>query len=252
MSDAGRLDGESALVTGASAGIGRATAVALSAAGADVALLARREDRLSTVAEAVEAAGGRSVVVPADVTDAGAVESAVDRAAEAFDGLDTVVTAAGVLERADRVDDLSLSDYRRQRAVNVDGVFYTVRAALAHLRESGGTVVLVGSDAGKHAEPSLQSYGATKWWVRGFAKNLEAREGDAGVGVALVNPGDTRTELVVDGVALSDRDDADEMLDPETVADAVVFAAAQPPDAVASEVDVNGRDLMADTYRSLR
>jgi NADP-dependent 3-hydroxy acid dehydrogenase YdfG len=88
--------------------------------------------------------------------------------------------------------------------------------------------------------------------VRGFARNLEAREGDAGVGVALVNPGDTRTELDVDGRPLTDHPDADEMLSPETVADAIVFAAAQPPDAVASEVDVNGRGLLADTYRSLR
>jgi NADP-dependent 3-hydroxy acid dehydrogenase YdfG len=252
VSDGGRLAGQAALVTGASSGIGRASALALADAGAAVVLVARRESRLSTVAGDVEAAGGRALVAPADVTDASAVAEAVERGVTAFDGLDVVVAAAGVLERAERIDELSLEAYRRQRAVNVDGVFYTVRAALPALRESAGTVVLVGSDAGKHAEPSLQTYGATKWWVRGFARNLEAREGDAGVGVALVNPGDTRTELTVDGRPLTEHEDAAEMLAPETVAEAVVFAAAQPGGAVASEVDVNGRRLMADTYRSLR
>jgi NADP-dependent 3-hydroxy acid dehydrogenase YdfG len=247
-----RLDGKRALVTGASSGIGRAAAVALADAGATVTVVARRENRLSAVAAEIEDSGGDALVAPADVTDPDAVADAVEESVETSGGLDVVVVAAGLLERADRIDDLSLDAYRRQRAVNVDGVFYTVRAALPHLRESDGTVVLVGSDAGKHAEPSLQTYGATKWWVRGFARNLEAREGDAGVGVALVNPGDTRTELSVDGRPLTEHEAADEMLSPETVADAVVFAAAQPSAAVASEVDVNGRRLMADTYRSLR
>lgn len=252
MTDGGRLDGRSALVTGASSGIGRAAAVALADAGAAVVLVARREQRLADVAADVESAGGRALVEPTDVTDAEAVAGAVERGATEFGGLDVAVAAAGVLERRERVDDLPLDAYRRQRAVNVDGVFYTVRAALPHLRESEGTAILVGSDAGKHADPSLQTYGATKWWVRGFAKNLEAREGDSGVGVALVNPGDTRTELPVDGRPLTDHENADEMLAPETVAEAVVFAAAQPSNAVASEIDVNGRELMAETYRSLR
>jgi NADP-dependent 3-hydroxy acid dehydrogenase YdfG len=119
----GRLDGRRALVTGASSGIGRAAAVALAEAGASVALVARREGRLSTVASDVEEAGGRALVAPADVTDAAAVGDAVDGVTEAFGGLDVVVAAAGVLERADRVDDLSLAAYRRPRAVNVDGVF---------------------------------------------------------------------------------------------------------------------------------
>jgi NADP-dependent 3-hydroxy acid dehydrogenase YdfG len=247
-----RLDGTCALVTGASSGIGRAAAVALAAEGADVALVARREGRLETAASDVADAGGEALVAAADVTDPEAVADAVEETVDAFGGLDVVVAAAGVLERATRIDDLSLDDYRRQRAVNVDGVFYTVRASLPHLRRSSGTVVLVGSDAGKHADPSLQTYGATKWWVRGFAKNLEAREGDSGVGVALVNPGDTRTELDVDGRPLTEHPDAEAMLSPETVADAIAFAAAQPANAAVSEVDVNGRDLMADTYRSLR
>lgn len=246
------LAGKAALVTGASAGIGEATAHALARDGAAVALAARRRERLETVAETLEATyDAETLVVPTDVTEPEAVSAMVAETVAAFDGLDVLVNNAGVLRMARRLEDLSLEAYHELRAVNVDGMFYVARAGLPHLRESGGTLVFVGSDSGKHPDPLLASYAATKWWTRGFALSLEAREGRHGVAVTVVNPGDTFTDINFRGRPLSETADPEELLSPEEVADAVAFAARQRPGATVSELDVYGRDLASEVYGGL-
>ena len=158
---------------------------------------------------------------------------------------------AGILRMSDDLAEMPVEEYRDQMAVNCDGMFYATRAALPHLRESRGTVVFVGSDSAKHADPVLATYGATKWWTRGFAKNLEAREGRNGVGVVLVNPGDTRTEISFRGERLVDVYDPGDMLAPEDVADVVAFAARQDERVNLGELDVSERALYSDIYGSL-
>jgi hypothetical protein len=236
------LDGRTALVTGASAGIGEATAHALAAAGADVALAARREERLASIATDVESAHGvRAVGVPTDVRDEAAVEHCVDEATSALGGLDVVVVNAG-LARGSSVESMSTDDYRTMMATNVDGAFFTARAALPHLRESTGNLVFVGSFAGQYPRPFNPVYAASKWWLRGFAHSLEADVGSDGVAVTVVNPSEVRTEFGGDyGETFEERFDEGEVTEPEEVADAVVFAAKQDNSTV-SELDLYRRD----------
>ncbi|WP_416841199.1 SDR family oxidoreductase [Haloferax sp. DFSO52] len=231
-----------ALVTGASAGIGEATAHALADVGANLVLLARREDRLLSIAEAVESEHGvETLVVPTDVRDEDAVEAAFDQTIEEFGRLDVVVNNAG-LGRGSDVESMTTAEYRQMMDTNVDGVFYISRAALPHLRETAGNLVFVGSFAGQYPRPFNPVYAASKWWVRGFAHSLEGQVGDAGIGITVVNPSEVRTEFgSEDGESFEVRFEAGEVTEPEEIANAIQFAALQ-DDSTVSELDLYRRD----------
>jgi hypothetical protein len=236
------LDGDAAFVTGASAGIGAETARALARAGADVALVARREERLESLADELTAEHGvDALVLPTDVRDEAAVEAAIEETVDAFGGLDLLVNNAG-LARGSDVEALSTDEYRQMMDTNVDGVFFATRAALPHLRESTGTLVFVGSFAGQYPRPFNPVYAATKWWVRGFARSVEGQVGEEGVGVTVVNPTEVRTEFGdEDGDPFEERFEQGEAVEPREVADAIVFAARQDNGSV-SELDLYRRD----------
>lgn len=253
MTDTGfDLEGKRALVTGASSGIGKATAFELAKEGVRVALAARRTERLQALADRLRAAyGSDAIVVTTDVTDPDAVAEMVADTVDVFDGLDLVVNNAGILRRADRLEEMPIEEYQSMRAVNVDGMFYTARAALPHLRESNGTIVFVGSDSAKHPDPRLATYAATKWWTRGFALSLEAREGEHGVGVSVVNPGDTLTDITVDGEPFSAVADPGDVLAAEEVARAIAFAAGQDTSSTVAELDLYDKDLSAEVYHGI-
>jgi NADP-dependent 3-hydroxy acid dehydrogenase YdfG len=238
------LAGETALVTGASSGIGEATVHALAEAGAAVALAARREERLEDITRDVESAYGvDTLVVPTDVTDVPAVEAMVETTVEEFGGLDILVNNVG-LARGEGVADLSTEDYRLMMDVNVDGYFFPTREALPHVRESGGTLVFIGSFAGQYPRPGNPVYAATKWWVRGFAKSVSADVGEDNVAVTVINPAEVRTEFGGgDGETFEDRFEPGEVSDPEEVAAAVRFAAEQDPSMV-PELDLYRRDKL--------
>ncbi|WP_411966701.1 SDR family oxidoreductase [Haloferax sp. YSSS75] len=231
-----------ALVTGASAGIGEATAHALAEAGANLVLLARREDRLLSIASDVESTHDvETLVVPTDVRDEDAVEAAFDQTIDEFGRLDVVVNNAG-LARGSDIESMSTNEYRQMMDTNVDGVFYVSRAALPHLRETAGNLVFVGSFAGQYPRPFNPVYAASKWWVRGFAHSLEGQVGDAGVGITVVNPTEVRTEFgSEDGEAFEVRFEAGEVTEPEEIANAIRFAALQ-DDSTVSELDLYRRD----------
>jgi NADP-dependent 3-hydroxy acid dehydrogenase YdfG len=242
-STGGSLSGMTALVTGASSGIGQETVRTLARDGADVVLAARREDRLREVAtEVADAHGVTTEVVPTDVTDADAVTALVAAARERLDGLDIVVANAGVAAGS-AIETMTDAEYRRMMAVNTDGVFYLTRAVLPALRASGGDLVYVGSFAGKYPRPYNPVYAATKWWVRGFAKSVSAQVGDDDIGVTIVNPAAVRTEFEVDGATMADRYDPGEVVEPAEVADAIAFAAGQSPSMV-HELDLYERDKL--------
>ena len=125
---------------------------------------------------------------------------------------------------------------------NADGMFFTTRAALPHLRESSGNLIFIGSFAGKYPRPFNPVYAATKWWTRGFAHSVEAQVGDDDVGVTVVNPSEVRTEFgAVYGESFSERFDEGEVTEPKEIAEAVAFAAAQENSTV-SELDLYRRD----------
>ena len=191
----GYLDGTVALITGASSGIGAATARTLAAAGASVALAARRADRLEALAAEIEADGGAALSIPTDVTDETDVEEMIERTTEAFGGLDALVNNAGVMlpapvERADP------DDWRRMVEINLLGTMNVTRAALPALRaDDGGHVVALSSDVIQDPNARFGAYAATKAGVVAFADSLRSEVADDGVRVTVVEPGVTDTEL---------------------------------------------------------
>ena len=236
------LAGETVLVTGASSGIGAATVRRVAVDGADVALLARSEDRLRDLADEVATDHGvETHVVPADVRDAAEVAAAVESTVETLGGLSGVVANAG-LARGSDIETMTDEDFLTMQRVNTEGTFYTARKSLAALRETAGNLVFIGSFAGKYPRPFNPVYAATKWWVRGFAMSLAAQVGDD-VGVSVVNPSEVRTEFEsADGTPFEEVFEEGEVTEPEEVADAVTFALARSPPTTVNELDVYRRD----------
>ncbi|APE95472.1 SDR family oxidoreductase [Halodesulfurarchaeum formicicum] len=244
MSESTRLDGETAIVTGANAGIGAESATQLAAAGAEVVLAARREDRLEAVAADIRSAGGTAMVAPTDVTDEQAVAALVETTVEKFGSVDIVVNNAGV-GRGDSVAEMETEAYRQMMDVNVDGVFFLTRAALPHLIESEGNLIYIGSFAGQYPRPSNPVYAATKWWVRGFAKSVMAQVGEEGLAVSIINPSEVRTEFgSEDGQPFQERFEPGSVSEPAEVAEAVCYAASQ-DHSTAAEIDLFRRDKFA-------
>lgn len=238
------LTGKTAVVTGASSGVGTATARALAAEGADVSLAARRESRLESLVTDLESESGvQALAVPTDVRDETAVDALIETTVETFGGIDVLVNNAG-LARGQDVESMATDDYRTMMETNTDGVFFATRAALPHLREREGNVIFVGSFAGQYPRPFNPVYAATKWWVRGFALSVEAAVGGDGVAVTVVNPSEVRTEFGSEyGESFADRFEPGEVTEPEEVAAAIVFAARQDGSTI-SEIDVYRRDKL--------
>lgn len=183
------------IVTGASSGIGAATAVACGRAGMRVALAARRVDRLAQVAEAVRAAGGQPRVTPTDVLDEGAVRALVDGTVAAWGRLDAVVANAGAGLLA-TVDQTPAAEFERLMRVNFLGVVHAALAALPHFRRQGsGHLVTVASVVGKRASPFRAAYVASKFAVVGFSEALRMELAPAGIAVTCVCPIGTATEF---------------------------------------------------------
>jgi NAD(P)-dependent dehydrogenase (short-subunit alcohol dehydrogenase family) len=185
-----RLDGQRALVTGASSGIGAASAELLAREGADVALLARGEEGLRRVAARVEREGRRALTVPADVGDRAALEAAVAQAARSLGGLDVVVVAAAA-GAFGRFEEIPPQDFDRCVRVTLGGAVDTIRAVLPELERSGGRLVAIGSAVDEIELPLLSPYVAAKHGLHGFLNSLRAdlRARGSRVTVAEVRPG---------------------------------------------------------------
>ena len=240
------LDDAAAVITGASSGIGEATAHALAERGANVVLVARRREALESVAEDVRSAHGvEAVVADGDVRDAATSAAAVEAAVEEFGGLDVAVVNAGIARGSD-VATMTDEEYSAMQGTNVDGAFFLTREALPHLTEREGSLVAVGSFAGEYPRSFNPVYAATKWWVRGFAHSVAAQDGDDGVAVSVVNPSEVRTEFgSEDGEPFEERFEPGSVTEPAEVAEAIAFAASR-PGSTAQEIDLFRRDKFAD------
>ncbi len=242
------LDGQVAIVTGASAGIGAATCRKLAAAGANVVLAARSKDRLTALAADLEDTHGvDTLVVPTNVRAETAVTTLIDETVDRFGGIDILVNNAG-LARGSDVAELTTEQYETMQETNVDGVFYATRAAIPHVSERGGHLIFLGSFAGQYPRSFNPVYAASKWWTRGFAKSVAAQVGDDGVGVTVVNPAEVRSSFTAtDGRTFEEVFDEGDASEPTEVADAIVFAATRKGSSV-SEIDVSRRDKFADSF----
>jgi NADP-dependent 3-hydroxy acid dehydrogenase YdfG len=239
------LDGTVALVTGASSGIGAATASALAAHGAAVALVARRKDRLESLAGVIEQGGGTALVLEADVTDERQAAAAVGRTVAELGRLDTLVNNAGVMLLGPAVG-APLSEWQRMVELNVLGVLYCAYAALPHLLESAergprhvADMVNISSVAGRVARAWSGVYNMTKHGVGAFSEALRQEVTKRYVRVSLVEPGATATELaghnrpeVLEGL----RAQFGQRMEADDIADAVVYIVTRPRHVAVNEM----------------
>ena len=192
----GILTGKTALVTGASSGIGRSTALALAEAGASVTLVARRAERLKDLAAQIEADGGQALARAADVTDEQDATRAVEDAVGHFGGLDILVNAAGMTQTG-KVENGDLTDWRYVFELNFWAALYTARAAIPALKANGGgDIVNISSTAGRRAVgATFGPYAASKFALTAFNESLRAEVTLAGIRVSIIEPGATATEI---------------------------------------------------------
>jgi NADP-dependent 3-hydroxy acid dehydrogenase YdfG len=239
------LDGTVALVTGASSGIGEATARALAAHGAAVALAARRKERLEGVAEAIRREGGTALVIQSDVTDEHEARRAVEQTVSALGRLDTLVNNAGVMLLGPAVG-APLEEWEQMVRLNVLGLLYCTHAALPHLLEAGereprhvADVVNISSVAGRFARNGNGVYSLTKFGVGAFSESVRQEVTKRYVRVSLVEPGATRTELSSHNrpeILESIRSQFGQTMAPEDIADAITYIVTRPRDVMINEI----------------
>jgi clavulanate-9-aldehyde reducatase len=239
----GSLQGRRAAITGASSGIGEATALALAREGAAVALGARRKDRLEALAGKIGEEGGQARAFDVDVADEQAARSFISGAAEAMDGLDILVNNAGVMLLGP-VEGAETDDWRTMIEVNLLGLLYCTEAALPLMREGGGGhIVNVSSVAGRVASLGSAVYNMTKWGVTGFSDALRQEALHSKIRVTCLEPGFVDTELqshnenpmVVEALERF-REQAGEVLAAEDMAAAIVYAVTAPPRVNVNEI----------------
>ena len=186
--------GKRLFITGASSGIGAATAVAFAEHGARVALAARRSDRLEDVARIITEKGGEALVAPCDVRDRSSLDAAVAQMVEVFGGVDIAIANAGYAV-AGPFHRLTTQDYRRQFDTNVFGVLDTIYAVLPHLIESKGHLALVSSLLGRMGSPLKAPYAASKFALCGMAECMRYDLARKNVSVTCIEPGVITTEI---------------------------------------------------------
>jgi NADP-dependent 3-hydroxy acid dehydrogenase YdfG len=236
------LSGKAVAITGASSGIGEATALTLAKAGASVALGARRKDRIDDLAARIEDEGGTAVALEVDVSDETAARGFVEAAHERFGRLDTLINNAGVMLLGP-VEQADSEDWRTMIDVNVLGLMYCTSAALPFmLGQESGDIVNISSVAGRFARAGNAVYAATKFAVGAFSEGLRNEVTERGVRVTLIEPGFVDTELQSHntGEVLETLEAMREHLrDPlraQDIANGILYAVSQPPHVSVNEV----------------
>jgi clavulanate-9-aldehyde reducatase len=236
----GSLDGRKIAITGASSGIGEATAEKLANEGAAVALGARRKDRIDAIAERI---GDSAHAFEVDVSDEGASRGFIESAAEEMGGLDGLVNNAGLMLLGP-VQGADIDEWRRMIHVNLLGLLYCTQAALPIMREAGGGyIVNVSSVAGRSANAGSAVYNLTKFGVTAFSEALRQEALHSNIRVSVVEPGFVATELqghntnpVVQEATEKMREQIGEVLEADDIARAIIYAVSQPPHASVNEL----------------
>jgi NADP-dependent 3-hydroxy acid dehydrogenase YdfG len=242
-----QLQGTVALVTGASSGIGEATALALAAHGAAVAILARRADRLAQLADRMREEGARVLVIEADVSSVDDAQRAVQQTVDEHGRLDILVNNAGVMLLGPVVD-APLEEWQRMLDVNVEGLLYCAHAALPHLLSAADSdprnvadMVNISSVAGRVPRRGSGVYNLTKHGVGAFSEALRQEVAERHVRISVIEPGATATELsghnrpeVLQGI--KDRFAGIELLQAQDIADAILYILTRPRHATINEL----------------
>ena len=237
-----KLDGKVAIVTGASSGIGEATAVALAAVGATVVIAARRSDRLEALAKRIADQGGQALPIPADLSDEAQVQAIVKQTQANYGRVDILVNNAGVMLLGP-IDGANTEDWRRMINVNVLGLMYATHAVLPRMKAQGeGQIVNISSVAGRVASAGTGVYNATKWAVGAFSESLRKEVHKDNIRVTVIEPGLVATELpqqITDPVVkeqIQDYYQSVKALESEDIAAAIVYAVTQPPHVNVNEI----------------
>ena len=239
------LEGTAALITGASSGIGAATAVSLAAQGASVALAARRKDRLETLAADIRSQGGTALVIESDITDERQATEAVERTVAELGRLDTLINNAGVMLLGPAAD-APLSEWQRMVELNVLGLLYCAHAATPHLLHAADSdprhvadMVNISSVAGRAARIGNGVYSLTKFGVGAFSDSLRQEFAKRYLRVSLVEPGATATELASHNrpeVLESLRGQFGQRMAAEDIADAITYIVTRPRHVALNEI----------------
>jgi NADP-dependent 3-hydroxy acid dehydrogenase YdfG len=239
------LDGTVALVTGASSGIGAAAAASLAAKGASVALVARRKDRLETLAADIRGQGGTALVIESDITDEQQATEAVGRTVAELGRLDTMVNNAGVMLLGPAAD-APLTEWQRMVELNVLGLLYCAHAATPHLLHAADSdprhvadMVNISSVAGRAARIGNSVYSLTKFGVGAFSDSLRQEFARRYLRVSLVEPGATATELASHNrpeVLESLRGQFGQRMSADDIADAITYIVTRPRHVAVNEI----------------
>jgi NADP-dependent 3-hydroxy acid dehydrogenase YdfG len=237
------LKGKTALITGASSGIGDATARALASAGVRVALLARRSDRLETLKTAIRKGGGEALVTCADVTKKGEVKKAVDVCLNTFGNINILINNAGIMPLS-LMKNLHEEEWERMVDVNIKGVLFCIGAVLpGMIKQASGHIINISSVAGRKLFPGSAVYCATKFAVSALSEGLRMELGPASnIRVTVIEPGMVATEL---GLAITDKEVFTSIgamfqnvkaLKADDIAHAVLYALGQPDNVNAADI----------------
>ena len=235
------IEGKIVVITGASSGLGEATARLLSAQGAVLVLGARRVDRLQSLAGELTGRGGKALAVCTDVTDCDQVKRLVDAAIQTYGRIDVMINNAGLMPLSP-LERLKIEDWDRTIDVNIKGVLYGIAAALPHMmQQKAGHIINVSSVAGHKVRPGNAVYAATKHAVRALSEGLRMEVKPYNIRTTVISPGAVATELpnsvTEPDVAKSIHNFYEENAIPaDSFARAVVFAMSQPEDVDVNEI----------------
>jgi NADP-dependent 3-hydroxy acid dehydrogenase YdfG len=234
------IEGKVVVITGASSGLGEATARLLSAQGASVVLGARRIDRLQSLADELTGSGGKALAVATDVTQRDQVQRLVDAAVQTYGRIDVMLNNAGLMPHSP-LDRLKIDDWNRMIDVNIKGVLYGIAAALPHMKQQqAGHIINVSSVAGHKITPGSAVYAATKHAVRALSEGLRQEVKPYNIRTTVISPGAVATELPY---SVTEPDIAEDIrtyyeiaIPAASFARAVAFAMSQPEDVDVNEI----------------
>jgi len=239
---ASKLEGKVAIVTGASSGIGEATAISLAAEGAKVVIAARRGERLEAVAKHITDNGGQVLSVIADITDELQVKNLIQKAHAEFGRVDILVNNAGI-SFPGRIENADPSNWRKMIDINVLALMYTTHTVLPIFKaQKSGHIVNISSVAGRIAKAGMAAYNVTKWGVNAFSEALRQEVYQDNIRVTIIEPGLVETEIdqhITDVVAkqeIAARRKAITPLQSEDIAAAIIYAVSQPQHVNVNEI----------------